>query len=171
MKRFLAATALTAAAVAALTGCTSSATTSEPLALHADDCTSFESALGSSIDGMKLESHSKIDGKGGQCVWSSKKGSVIAVDVDDKETKSSGDAKSDSAADKVAKDKSRVVIDNDAVAKFSGSVLTTSKGSEKSDNREFTATTDLGSTVNLITAEKKMTNDEASKIFTGLFAG
>lgn len=169
MKRIIAATVITAAAVATLAGC--SVSTSQPLALNTDDCSKFESALGTTIDGLKLESHSKLDDKGGQCVWSGKKDAVVAIDIDNKDNKSGVQVNTESQADKIAKDKTLTVIDNETVTKLPGSVLYTAKGTEKSENREFTVTTDLDSTVKLITSDLALSNDEASKIFTGLFAG
>lgn len=172
MKRILAATVLTAAAVATLAGCTAdNASDSNPLVFTTDNCSKLEAALGKSIDGFALQSDSKLGDKGGRCTWThAKTGNAIFVDVDD--VAGSGDeAKTDDSRDAIANDKSLTVIDNAAVEKFHDGVLSTPKGAEKSTSRTFTAQSGTGAKVTLITGEVAMSNAQASDIFTALFTG
>ncbi|MBF4575692.1 hypothetical protein [Frondihabitans sp. VKM Ac-2883] len=169
MKRIMAATVITAAAAATLAGC--SVSTATPLVLNADSCSKLESSLGKSIDGFALQSDSKLGDKGGKCTWTHPKtGAAIFLNVEN-DSKSGVEVNVEEPRDKIAKDKSLTVIENDSVKNFDDSVLYTTKGTEKSTSRTFTAEDGADTKVTLITAEVAMTNAQASDVFTNLFKG
>ncbi|AMM19095.1 hypothetical protein AX769_01785 [Frondihabitans sp. PAMC 28766] len=168
MKRLIAATVVTAAAVAALAGCTVS--TSQPLVFNADSCTKLAPSVENQIDGLKLDPSSKLADATGTCIWSDDTGRSVAIAVAGKGDGVGVQAGAQSKREKIAADKSLSIIDNETLS-GDDKVLYTEAGSTADSSRTFTADADLDGKVTLTVDGVKVTDGDASAIFTALFTG